>query len=67
LVALHLLALVFYKVVKRQALVKAMVTGDKALEADVPVSLDATPQRLMALLVFVLSVAATYGLVNLSL
>jgi hypothetical protein len=61
------LALVFYKVVKRQALVKAMVTGDKALEADVPVSLDATPQRLMALLVFVLSVAATFGLVNLSL
>ena len=67
LVALHLLALVFYKVVKRQALVQAMVTGDKALEANVPTSLDAAPQRLMALLVFALSVAATYGLVNLSL
>jgi hypothetical protein len=44
-----------------------MVTGDKALKAVVPVSLDATPQRLMALLVFVLSAAATDGVVNLSL
>ncbi len=67
LVALHLLALVFYKVVKRHALVKAMVTGDKALETDVPVSLDATPQRLKALLVWALSVALTYALVHLSL
>lgn len=67
LVGLHLLALLFYKVVKRQALVKAMVTGDKLLESEVPVSLDAAPQRLKAALVLALSVAMTYGLVNLNL
>lgn len=67
LVVLHLLALVFYKVVKRQALVQAMVTGDKALDTDVPVSADAAPQRLKALVVLGISVAMTYGLVNLAL
>lgn len=65
LVALHVLALIFYKVVKRQALVKAMLTGDKALDEAVPESADATPQRLKALVVLALSVVLTYALVNL--
>lgn len=67
LVVLHLLALVFYKVVKRQALVHSMVTGDKSLESDVPVSADAAPQRIKAVVVFAISVVITYGLVNLAL
>jgi cytochrome b len=66
LVLLHLLALLFYKFVKRQSLVQAMVTGDKSLDVDVPVSADARPQRLKALAVFAVSALITYGLVNLS-
>lgn len=66
LVLLHLLALLFYKFVKRQSLVQAMVTGDKSLDIDVPVSADALNQRLKALAVFALSALMTYGLVNLS-
>lgn len=67
LVLLHLLALFFYKFIKRQSLVQAMVTGDKSLDVDVPVSADALNQRLKALAVFVVSALITYGLVNLSL
>lgn len=67
LVLLHLLALLFYKFVKHQSLVQAMVTGDKSLDVDVPVSADARPQRLKALALFALSALLTYGLVNLRL
>ena len=67
LVLLHLLALLFYKFIKRQSLVQAMVTGDKSLDVDVPVSADALNQRLKAFAVFVVSALITYGLVNLSL
>jgi cytochrome b len=67
LVVLHVLALVFYKVVKHQALVKAMITGDKALDTQVPVSADAPPQRIKALVVFAISVVMTYGIVHLKI
>ena len=66
LVLLHLLALLFYKFIKHQSLVQAMVTGDKSLDVDVPVSVDELPQRLKALTVFAVSALMTYGLVNLS-
>lgn len=66
LVLLHLVALLFYKFVKHQSLVQAMVTGDKSLDVDVPVSADALAQRLKALAVFGLSTLITYGLVNFS-
>jgi hypothetical protein len=67
LVVLHLLALLFYTLVKRQSLVQSMVTGDKSLDIEVPVASDALPQRLKALVVFAVSALITYGLVNLSL
>ena len=67
LVVLHLLALLFYTLVKRQSLVQSMVTGDKSLDSEVPVASDALPQRLKALVVFGVSALITFGLVNLSL
>lgn len=67
LVALHLLALLFYQVVQREPLIKAMVTGDKALAETVTESDDGTPQRLKALGVLLLSVGLTYLLVTLKL
>ena len=51
LVLLHVLALVVYKLVKRRALVAAMVSGDKVLAQPAQASRDGWPQRLLALAV----------------
>lgn len=48
LVALHVLAIVFYLVKKHINLVQPMLHGDKTLPADTPASADAVPQRLLA-------------------
>lgn len=49
LVALHVLAIVFYTRVRRQVLVRPMLTGDKPLAVEVPASRDGWAQRLLAL------------------
>ncbi len=49
LVALHVLAIVFYHVVKKQKLVQPMLVGDKLLPPGTPASRDGTAQRLLAL------------------
>lgn len=49
LVVLHVAAILFYLVKKRQNLVGPMLGGDKLLPADTPASADAAPQRLLAL------------------
>ena len=49
LVALHVAAILFYLVKKRQNLVGPMLGGDKLLPPDTPASVDAAPQRLLAL------------------
>jgi cytochrome b len=49
LVALHIAAIVYYRVRHRKNLVQAMVTGDKTLPAGTPASVDGQPQRLLAL------------------
>ncbi len=54
LVALHVLAVVFYLVKKRQNLVWPMVLGDKPLAAGTPASADGLQQRLLALVLIVL-------------
>ncbi|WP_295544704.1 cytochrome b/b6 domain-containing protein [uncultured Pseudacidovorax sp.] len=56
LVVLHVLALAFYAVVKRERLVPAMVTGDKALATPqaVPQSRDDVGRRLLGLVLFAL-------------
>lgn len=48
LVGLHVAAIVFYKVRKRQELVPPMLSGDKALPPGVPASADGPAQRLFA-------------------
>lgn len=54
LVALHLLAILFYKLVKKQGLTQAMLTGDKRLETPMPASRDTAATRLLALVVLAL-------------
>jgi len=54
LVALHLLAIVFYKLVRKQSLVKAMVVGTKTLPAPVAHARDDAVTRALALGVLVL-------------
>ncbi|MDD2547420.1 MAG: cytochrome b/b6 domain-containing protein [Burkholderiaceae bacterium] len=49
MVALHLLAIAGYVAVKKQALVRPMVTGDKAWPHPLPASRDDTALRLVAL------------------
>ena len=53
LVGLHLLAIAFYQWKKRQPLVRAMLTGDKAVDQAAPESQDSLATRLLALALFV--------------
>lgn len=59
LVALHLAAVVFYAVVRRQRLVAPMITGDKVFPPDIPVapSRDGAGARFLALVLFAACVA----------
>ncbi len=65
LVVLHLLAIAFYKLVKKDNLVRPMVSGDKTVVAPVPSARDTAGSRIAALVVFGLCAAAVYGLVSL--
>jgi cytochrome b len=60
LVVLHIAAIVFYRVKKKENLVKPMVLGDKDVAQDVPRSTDNLATRLLALIVFALS-AGLFG------
>ncbi|MBX3608268.1 MAG: cytochrome b/b6 domain-containing protein [Hydrogenophaga sp.] len=51
LVGLHVLAIIFYKLVKREALTKAMLTGDKQLPQGLTSARDTVATRLTALVV----------------
>jgi cytochrome b len=65
LVALHLVAILFYTLVKKQSLVRPMVVGDKQLTAHVPSANDTTGSRLLALVVLALCGAAVAWMVSL--
>ncbi len=65
LVVLHLLAILFYKLVKKQSLVRPMVVGDKQLPTPVAESRDSAGTRLLALVVLLLCGAAVAWLVRL--
>lgn len=65
LVALHLGAIAFYKLVKKQALVRPMIVGDKAVPTPLPASRDNARTRLLALVLLLLCAAAVYGIVSL--
>ncbi len=66
LVALHLAALIWYRFKKKRSLVPAMVHGDKSVSHAATPSRDEPAQRLMALVVFLLSAGAVYGLVSIA-
>jgi cytochrome b len=65
LVALHLVAILFYKLVKKQGLVRPMVVGDKQLAVPVPSANDTAGTRLLALVVLALCGTAVAWLVSL--
>ena len=65
LVVLHLLAIAFYRLLRRQHLVRPMIVGDKLLPHPAPASNDSARTRWWALLVLLLCAAAVYGIVSL--
>ena len=65
LVVLHLGAVVFYLVRRRQNLIRPMLSGDKLLPANVPASIDTAGSRLVALLLFALAAGLVTWLVGL--
>lgn len=64
LVGLHLLAIAWYALVKRQPLVKPMLLGDKQLPEPVPASRDGLPHRLLAAALLALCAAGVTWLVR---
>lgn len=60
LVSLHVLAVAFYALVRRRAIVRAMLTGDKQLPASVPPSRDDAATRLLALVLLALAAALAW-------
>jgi cytochrome b len=65
MVALHVGAIVFYRLRMRTDLVKPMLDGDKQLPAGTPASADGKAQRLLALVLVALAAAAVARLVRL--
>lgn len=65
LVALHLVAILFYKLAKRQALTQAMLTGDKSLSEALPSARDGAVQRVAALGVLIACALFVWWLVRL--
>ena len=57
LIVMHLLAMVFYAVVRHKNLVPAMVHGDKFLSPLTTASSDTTARRVLALVIWLLSAA----------
>lgn len=60
LVGLHILAIVFYVIVRKQTLVRPMVIGDKPLPASTKPSRDDAISRIVALVVLALSAALSW-------
>lgn len=63
LVVLHLVAIAFYRWVKRQDLIRPMLTGDKSVSAPLPASRDTAGSRWLALLVWASCAAGVYAMV----
>ncbi|WP_338617960.1 cytochrome b/b6 domain-containing protein [Pigmentiphaga sp. CHJ604] len=68
LVGLHLLAIIWYRVAKKQKLTRAMVTGDAPAEeftAGADSARDTAGTRLLALVIAAVVAAVVYGIVSL--
>ena len=55
MIGLHLAAILFYRLVKKENLVSAMMTGDKALGFEAPPAEDSWRMRARALIIFALA------------
>lgn len=67
LIVVHLCAIAFYAWVRHKALVRPMITGDKALaDANIPGSRDDMPSRILALVVLGLAAGLVAWLVQLA-
>jgi cytochrome b len=64
LVALHVAAIVFYLVRRKNNLVRPMIAGDKRLRPGTPASADGAGTRALALVLFAGCVAAVYAVVS---
>ena len=65
LVALHVAAILFYLLKKKQNLVRPMLVGDKALAPDVPASIDSGASRTLALVLLAACAAGVAWVVGL--
>ncbi|HEY8608783.1 MAG TPA: cytochrome b/b6 domain-containing protein [Noviherbaspirillum sp.] len=65
LVGLHVLAILFYRVVRRKRLAAAMITGDQEVEAEAPAANDSWGMRLFAGLLLSACAGFVYYLVTL--
>ncbi|HYD96424.1 MAG TPA: cytochrome b/b6 domain-containing protein [Noviherbaspirillum sp.] len=65
MVGLHLAAIAFYQIGKRQNLVRPMITGDHEVEFDAPAANDSWAMRLLALALLAAWAGAVYYLVTL--
>lgn len=52
LILIHMTAIFYYKIFKKQDLIKPMLTGDKNWTEKIPVSRDDSHQRLIAVIIF---------------
>ncbi len=67
LIALHLLAIAYHRVVKKHRLVKAMLTGDQEAQPPAPLeSRDNLATRLLALVVLCICIAVVYWVIGLA-
>ena len=67
MVALHVAAILFYLLKKRNNLVQPMLVGDKLLPAETPASADGAGQRILALVLFALCAAGAAWVASLAL
>jgi cytochrome b len=65
LVAIHLLAILWYLIKKKENLTRAMLTGDKSVETPAPSSKDGPTHWLLALACILISAGLVFALINL--
>ena len=66
LVVLHVAAILYYLLKKRQNLIRPMLVGDKSLPSTTPASADGAPQRLLALLLVLVCAAGAAWVASLA-
>ncbi|MGZ3240524.1 MAG: cytochrome b/b6 domain-containing protein [Burkholderiaceae bacterium] len=65
LVGLHVAAVAYYYFIKKENLVKPMITGDKEMDSEEPPTNDSLRMRLLALVILLVCAAGVYFVVTL--